>query len=183
MKLVVLCGGLGTRLREETEVRPKPMVEIGGRPILWHIMKLYATHGIHDFVLCLGYKGPMIRDFFLNYECRMRDLTVTLGTAGATEFHTHHNEQDWRVTLVDTGATAQTGARVRRVRRHIEDGTTFQDFFGDATLNPKASAITGVVCGVRVQDIEDPLMREIRYLDKLVDELAKGKTMEKILRA
>src|SRR5438128_5105835 len=123
MKVVILCGGQGTRLREETEVRPKPMVEIGGRPILWHIMKLYAQHGLNDFVLCLGYKGYIIKDFFLNYEARMNDVTVRLGDPPAVKFHNGHDEDGWTVTMAETGETAMTGARVRRVRRYIEDGT------------------------------------------------------------
>src|SRR5215212_2941571 len=99
MKVVILAGGLGTRLREETEVRPKPMVEIGGRPILWHLMKLYAHHGLNEFVLCLGYKGPIIKDFFLNYEARVNDCTVRLGQGGSVEFHNGHPEEGWTVTL------------------------------------------------------------------------------------
>src|SRR3954464_9454999 len=102
-KVVLLCGGLGTRMREETEYRPKPMVEVGGRPILWHIMKLYAHHGIKDFVLCLGYKGYIIKDFFLNYEARANDFTIQLGKQPAVEFNDAHPEAGWRVTLAETG--------------------------------------------------------------------------------
>src|SRR6202043_1251168 len=98
MKVVILAGGLGTRLREETEYRPKPMVEIGGRPILWHIMKAYAQHAHQDFIICLGYKGDVIRDYFLNYELRNRDFTVTLGTH-QVDVHDGHGECGWRVTL------------------------------------------------------------------------------------
>src|SRR6266566_3188236 len=108
VQAMILCGGLGTRLREETEVRPKPMVEIGGRPILWHIMKLYAHYGLTDFVLCLGYKGYQIKDFFLNYEARMKDFTVRLGTPPAVEFHGAHAEEGWSVTLAETGDLALT---------------------------------------------------------------------------
>src|SRR5215475_6300581 len=99
MKAVILCGGQGTRLREETEVRPKPMVEIGGLPILWHIMKLYAHHGLADFVLCLGYKGYMIKGFFQNYEARVNDFTVHLGQAPRLDYHNSHPEEGWKVTL------------------------------------------------------------------------------------
>src|SRR5690348_16631540 len=109
MKTVILCGGQGTRLREETEFRPKPMVEIGGRPILWHIMKHYAHHGLREFVLCLGYKGLVIKDFFLNYDTRMTDVTVQLGGHKSFEIHGRHDEDDWKVTLAETGLTAQTG--------------------------------------------------------------------------
>src|ERR1700730_11195091 len=108
MKVVILAGGLGTRLREETEYRPKPMVEIGGRPILWHIMKLYSAHRYSDFVICLGYKGDVIRDYYLNYEFRNRDFTVTLGTH-QVDVHDRHGECGWRVTLAETGRHTQTG--------------------------------------------------------------------------
>jgi len=118
MKVVLLAGGLGTRLREETEFRPKPMVAIGGRPILWHIMKTYAHYGHSDFVICLGYKGDVIRDYFLNYEVRHRAVTVTLGT-GALEVHDDHTEAGWRVTLADTGEETRTGGRLGRVLRYL----------------------------------------------------------------
>src|SRR2546423_4409951 len=130
MKVVILCGGQGTRLREETEVRPKPMVEIGGRPILWHIMKLYAHYGLTDFVLCLGYKGHIIKDFFVNYEARMSDCTVRLGKRSAVEFHNGHGEDGWTITLADTGESAQTGARLQRVNRYL-NGETFCLTYGD----------------------------------------------------
>ena len=117
MKVVILCGGLGTRLREETEFRPKPMVEIGGRPILWHIMKIFATQGLRDFVLCLGYRGNMIKEYFLNYEAMNNDVTVQLGARTKVSYHGEHDEQDYTVTLANTGAKAQTGARIKRVQR------------------------------------------------------------------
>jgi glucose-1-phosphate cytidylyltransferase len=137
MKVVILCGGQGTRLREVTEVRPKPMVEIGGRPILWHIMKLYARYGLRDFVLCLGYRGQVIKDFFLNYEEHLSDLTVRLGRERAVVVHDAHPEDGWTVTLADTGETALTGARVRRVRRYLDGGPfclTYGDGLGDVDL-------------------------------------------------
>ena len=137
MKVVILCGGQGTRLREETEVRPKPMVEIGGRPILWHIMKIYASYGLTDFVLCLGYKGYIIKDFFLNYEARMKDLTVRLGSLPAVKYHNDHPEEGWSVTLAETGESAMTGARVRRIRRYLDNGTfclTYGDGLGNVNL-------------------------------------------------
>src|ERR1700691_3692415 len=114
MKVVVLCGGLGTRLREETEYRPKPMVEVGGRPILWHIMKSYAHHGHTDFVLCLGYRGNMIKEYFLNYEALNRDFTISIGRTRELDFHTGHQDQDFKVTLAETGQQAMTGGRVKR---------------------------------------------------------------------
>jgi glucose-1-phosphate cytidylyltransferase len=119
MKVVILCGGLGTRLREETEFRPKPMVEIGGRPILWHIMKIFGHHGLREFCLCLGYKGNLIKDYFLNYEAMNNDIEVQLGARSTVKYLGEHDEQDYTVTLVDTGAAAQTGARVKRVERQV----------------------------------------------------------------
>jgi glucose-1-phosphate cytidylyltransferase len=118
MKVVILAGGLGTRLREETEYKPKPMVEIGSRPILWHIMKTYAQHGFTDFVLALGYKGDIIRDYFLNYELRNCDVTLTLGDKDV-EIHDGHAERGWKVTLAETGDHTLTGGRVRRLARHL----------------------------------------------------------------
>lgn len=118
MKVVLLAGGLGTRLREETEFRPKPMVDVGGRPILWHIMKSYAHYGFKDFVVCLGYKGDVIRDYFLNYENRHRDVTVTLGTRDV-DVLTNHAEAGWRVTLAETGDKTLTGGRLRRVAPYL----------------------------------------------------------------
>jgi glucose-1-phosphate cytidylyltransferase len=133
MKVVVLAGGLGTRLREETEYRPKPMVEIGGRPILWHIMKIYAHHGFRDFVLCLGYRGDVIRDYFLNYELRNSDVTLTLGDP-ALEVHSGHTERGWKVTLAETGPHTLTGGRVRRVARYLE-GAPFMVTYGDGVAD------------------------------------------------
>src|SRR3989338_3047943 len=120
MKTVILAGGLGTRLREETEFRPKPMVEIGGRPILWHIMKGYAHHGFNEFVLCLGYKGDIIRDYFLNYEIHNRDVTVTLGSRDV-EIHNAHAESGWQITLADTGEQTFTGGRLKRVAPYLDE--------------------------------------------------------------
>jgi glucose-1-phosphate cytidylyltransferase len=130
MKVVILCGGQGTRLREETEFRPKPMVEIGGLPILWHIMKLYAHHGLKEFVLCLGYRSGMIKAFFQNYETRVNDFTIRLGKPRDLEFHSTHPE-DWTVTLAETGLSAQTGARVRRVAQYLDGAGSFCLTYGD----------------------------------------------------
>ena len=129
-QVVILCGGLGTRLREETEYRPKPMAEVGGRPVLWHLMKLFAHYGLTDFVLCIGYRGQMIKDYFLNYEAWNSDLTVTLGQPESVRFHGTHLETGWEVTISDTGETTQTGGRVKRVERHIV-GDTFMVTYGD----------------------------------------------------
>jgi glucose-1-phosphate cytidylyltransferase len=157
MKVVILCGGQGTRLREETEVRPKPMIEIGGRPVLWHIMKLYAHCGLKEFVLCLGYKGYQIKDFFLNYEARMKDFTVRLGNHPSVEFHNGHPEEGWAVTLAETGDSAMTGARLRRVRRYLRDGPfclSYGDGLGDVDLSElirfhRSHGRLGTVTGVR----------------------------------
>lgn len=133
MKVVILCGGLGTRLREETEFRPKPMVEIGGRPILWHIMKCYAHYGYTDFILCLGYKGEIIRDYFLNYEFRYRDITVTLG-AREVKIHNSHGETGWRVTLAETGEKTLTGERLNRASTYL-DSDRFMVTYGDGVAD------------------------------------------------
>jgi glucose-1-phosphate cytidylyltransferase len=130
MKLIVLCGGQGTRLREETEYRPKPLVEVGGRPILWHIMKLYAFHGIRDFVLCLGYRGRMIKEYFLNYEAMSNDFTICLGKQHRINYHGAHEEQDFNVTLAETGLDSMTGSRVKQVEKYIDE-ETFMVTYGD----------------------------------------------------
>jgi glucose-1-phosphate cytidylyltransferase len=130
MKVVILCGGQGTRLREETEFRPKPMVEIGGRPILWHIMKCYARHGLRDFVLCLGYRGNMIKEYFLNYEAMNNDCTVSLGNQRQITYHGEHGESGFSVTLAETGADSMTGGRLKRVEKYV-DGDEFLLTYGD----------------------------------------------------
>jgi glucose-1-phosphate cytidylyltransferase len=130
LKVVILCGGQGTRLREETEFRPKPMVLIGQKPILWHIMKLYAHHGHREFILCLGYRGQMIKEYFLNYEAMNNDFTIHLGHKTRIDYLDTHGEQDFRVTLADTGQDTMTGGRIKRVERHI-DSDTFMATYGD----------------------------------------------------
>ena len=133
MKVAILAGGLGTRLREETEYRPKPMVEIGGRPILWHIMKIYASFGFDDFVICLGYKGNAIREYFLSYETRHRDFTVTLG-GGDIEMHGAHSEDGWRVTLAETGEKTMTGGRIKQIARYLGN-EPFMVTYGDGVAD------------------------------------------------
>lgn len=118
---MILAGGLGTRLREETEFRPKPMVEIGGHPILWHLMKVLEHGGLDHFVVCTGYRGTVIKDYFLNYEARNQDFTVHLGSRTDITYHGEHDEKDWTVTVVDTGPLTQTGGRVKRVQRFLGD--------------------------------------------------------------
>jgi glucose-1-phosphate cytidylyltransferase len=129
MKAVILAGGLGTRLSEETHDRPKPMVEIGGRPILWHIMKMYSHYGINDFIICLGYKGYMIKEYFANYYFHMSDLTIDL-TSNTTTVHNKRAE-DWRITLIDTGDTTMTGGRLKKVTDYISDEHAFCCTYGD----------------------------------------------------
>jgi glucose-1-phosphate cytidylyltransferase len=138
-KVVLLCGGQGTRMREETEFRPKPMVDVGGRPLVWHIMKLYATHGFDEFVLCLGYRGDMIKEYFLNYRAHNADLTVGLGSGDVT-YETDRPE-DWTVTLADTGLDSMTGARVKRVERYLGDGDLFLCTYGDGLADIDLGAL------------------------------------------
>jgi glucose-1-phosphate cytidylyltransferase len=138
MKTVILAGGFGTRISEESHLKPKPMIEIGGQPILWHIMKLYATHGYNQFVVCLGYKGHLIKEFFADYCLRMSDITFDLSRNTMT-LHRNHAE-DWSVTLVDTGLDTMTGGRVKRVSEYLSG----QDFFltyGDGLSNLNITAL------------------------------------------
>jgi glucose-1-phosphate cytidylyltransferase len=130
VKVVLLAGGQGTRLREETEFRPKPLVEVGGRPILWHIMKHYAHHGFRDFIVCLGYRGNMVKEYFLNYEAMNNDFSIWLGEKREITHHGAHEEQDFQVTLADTGLNAMTGSRIKQVERYVE-GDTFMVTYGD----------------------------------------------------
>ena len=129
MKAVILAGGLGTRLAEETQIKPKPMVEIGGKPILWHILKTYSHHGIQDFIICLGYKGYLIKEYFTNYLLHNSDLTLDLPT-NRIDIHQRYAEP-WRITLVDTGEHTQTGGRLGRVRHFLEGEATFCFTYGD----------------------------------------------------
>lgn len=131
MKVVILCGGKGTRLREETEYRPKPMVPIGNRPILWHIMKTYAHFGHKEFILCLGYKGEMIKDYFRNYLWHTCDTTLRLGRKPAVRFHHRHHEEDWSVTLADTGQESMTAYRVRLIKKYLGADEQFLLTYGD----------------------------------------------------
>lgn len=139
MKAVILAGGLGTRISEESALRPKPMIEIGGRPILWHIMKLYAHHGIADFILCLGYKGYMIKEYFANLFLHSCNVTVD-GRNGQIKYHESEAEP-WRVTLVDTGEKTLTGGRLKRVRGYLDPGQPFCMTYGDGLSNLDISAL------------------------------------------
>lgn len=130
MKVVILCGGFGSRIRDVAEDIPKPMITIGRHPILWHIMRHYASYGFKEFVLCLGHKGDVIRSFFHNYQINMQDSTIVLG-GGGVRFHGDQNVADWRVTLADTGQTAMTGARLRKIQKYIGDDEQFMLTYGD----------------------------------------------------
>ena len=129
MKAVILAGGLGTRISEETHLKPKPLIEIGGRPILWHIMKNYSVHGVNDFVICCGYKGYLIKEYFANYFLHMSDVTFDM-TNNQMEVH-QHNAEPWKVTLIDTGETTQTGGRLKRVADYIKNENSFCFTYGD----------------------------------------------------
>ena len=140
MKVVILCGGKGTRLREETEYRPKPMVPIGGRPILWHIMKTYAAHGHKDFILCLGYKGEVIKEWFRNLHWMISDVKMRLGDPNGVHFYNDIDEKDWTVTLADTGEESMTGARIKRIQPYIGDDPEFLLTYGDGVGNIDVTA-------------------------------------------
>lgn len=136
VKALILCGGQGTRLREHTELKPKPMVEVGGRPILWHIMKCYSHYGVTDFVLCLGYKSAVIKEYFLNYNAMMTDFTISLGKSSTIEIHKASMiEEHWRVTLADTGEDTMTGARVNKAASYLDDEETFLVTYGDGVAD------------------------------------------------
>jgi len=136
---VILCGGLGTRLSEETQVKPKPMVEIGDRPILWHIMKIYECHGFDNFTLALGYKGEVIKDYFLNYHARLSDLTVQL-KSGQVDY-SNPAAEDWQVSLIDTGVNTMTGGRLLRLKSYLQPHGTFMLTYGDGVSNVDITAL------------------------------------------
>ena len=139
MKAVILAGGMGTRISEESHLRPKPMIEIGGRPILWHILKMYSSHGIHDFVICCGYKGYMIKEYFANYFLHNSDVTLDV-QRNAMEVHQRFAEP-WRVTLVDTGEQTMTGGRLRRVAQHLQADEDFCFTYGDGVSDVDLGAV------------------------------------------
>ena len=157
MKVVILCGGLGTRMQEETGSRPKPMVAIGRKPILWHIMKIFAHYGYKDFILCLGYRGEMIKEYFYNYEILNNDFTITLGNPKQVQIDNGHPEIGWRITLVDTGDTTLKGARIKKIEKYV-DTDLFAVTYGDGVANidigdliafHKQHGKIGTVSGVR----------------------------------
>lgn len=140
MKAIILAGGLGTRLREETEFRPKPLVEIGGRPILWHIMKHLSSHGISEFIVAVGYKGDAIKRYFLEYDARSNDFTIELGARRSLKLHGHHEESNWTVTVADTGLDSLTGDRVLHAAPYLED-EPFLVTYGDGVADVDVSSL------------------------------------------
>lgn len=138
MKAVILAGGLGTRISEESHLRPKPMIEIGGKPILWHIMKLYSAHGVNDFVICCGYKGYIIKEYFANYFLHMSDVTFDMAN-NKMEVH-HQKAEPWKVTLVDTGEDTLTGGRLKRVANYVKDQEAFCFTYGDGVADINITA-------------------------------------------
>ena len=174
MKVAILCGGLGTRIRDVASDMPKPMVRIGGRPILWHVMKSYAAQGHRDFVLCLGYRGDVIKDYFLNYEAHTSDFTLTLGAPSAIDYHNAHDESGWRITFAETGLDTMTGGRVARVAKYLADDTfmlTYGDGVGDIDLDAllhfhrahgRVMTVTGVRPPGRFGEIEASADGQVR---------------------
>lgn len=182
MQVVILCGGLGTRLREETEFRPKPMVPIGAHPILWHIMKIYAYYGHKEFILCLGYKGSVIKDYFRNYHWNTSDVTIQLGSDPSIKYHGSHDEEDWKVTLLDTGKETMTGGRLQRALPYI-DADDFLLTYGDGVTNCDINAsiaqhrageavvtLTSVLASGRFGDLAIDGNRVAGFQEKPVDD-------------
>jgi glucose-1-phosphate cytidylyltransferase len=181
MKVIILCGGKGARIREETEYKPKPMVEIGGKPILWHIMKLYSHYGFNEFVLALGYKGDVIRNYFLNYNFYNNDFTLKLGNDKEIKVHGKHNECNWKVTLVDTGENSMTGYRTKLCEKYIQEDD-FMLTYGDAVADVNISnllsfhkkqntigTVTGVYPPSRFGDLIIEGNKVVKFKEKLID--------------
>lgn len=179
VKAVILCGGQGTRIRDISEILPKPMLSIGNRPMLWHIMKVYAYYGITDFIVCLGYKGWVVKEFFLNYSAKLSDITLTLGKQKSIIYHNTSGEADWKITLLETGELSQTGARIWNVRKHLEDcelfSVTYGDGLGDIDIKTliethKKSGLLGTVTGVhpsgRFGEMEIDSSRIVEFNEK-----------------
>jgi len=177
-KVVILCGGLGTRLKEETEIKPKPMVTIGDKPILWHIMKIYAHYGFKDFILCLGYKGGVIKEYFLNYDILNSDFTIKLGQKKTVTVHNTSDESDWSVTLADTGVSALKGARLKKIEKYIKEDSfmvTYGDGVGNINVNKlldfhrshgKIATVTGVRAPSRFGELQVKGMQALIFAEK-----------------
>lgn len=180
IKVVILCGGFGTRMKEETEYRPKPMVLIGNKPILWHIMKRYSDYDFKDFILCLGYKGEMIKEYFFNYEILNNDFTIELGQSDnkITMQSNHHDEMGWRITLVDTGLYTLKGARLKKIEKFIDSNTfmaTYGDGLGNIDINKllafhknhgKIATLTGVKPPSRFGTLSVEGDRIVKFIEK-----------------
>ena len=176
MKVVILAGGAGTRLREETEFIPKPMVLIGGKPMIWHIMKIYSHYGFNDFVICLGYKGEVIRDYFINYARNNSDCTVDTASG---DLHFSPVKEEWKVTLVDTGLETQTGGRIKRVKKYLTDGifmATYGDGLADINIQKlmlshgninQYATLTGVLSKSRFGELEIGSSKKFKIFSKL----------------
>lgn len=143
MKVVILCGGFGTRIRDVSDDIPKGMIPIGGYPILWHIMKYYSHFGHQQFVLCLGHKSDVIKDFFLNYEAHTQDFTINLGATKSITYHSRHAEANWQVTLAETGERSMTGARIKRIQRYVAEEENFMLTYGDGLSNVNLNKLVG----------------------------------------
>ncbi|MCB2309110.1 glucose-1-phosphate cytidylyltransferase [Clostridium estertheticum] len=187
MKVVILCGGKGTRMREETEYRPKPLVEIGGKPILWHIMKIYSSYGFNDFVLCVGYKGEMIKQYFMDMYWRNNDFTMHLDGDRKLEYHTKEEEK-WNITIVDTGSETLTGGRLKQVEKYIDDEEfmfTYGDGLSDVNIlellkfhreRGRIGTLTGVnpISPFGVMEVEDGILKEFKEKPILKDRVNGG---------
>lgn len=177
MKAVILCGGRGSRIREVSELIPKPMLPIGGMPILWHIMKSYAVHGITEFILCLGYKGWIIKEFFLNYRAMISDFTITLGDTARIDFHHSPDSSPWKITLADTGEETYTGGRLVAVRQYLENEDHFCLTYGDGLADIDVGALvrshqdSGLTATVTAVQLEGRF-GEMAIKDRLVVDFA-----------
>lgn len=187
MKVVILCGGKGTRMREETEYRPKPLVEIGGKPILWHIMKSYSSYGFNDFILCVGYKGEMIKQYFMDMYWRNNDFTLHFNDDRKIEYHTKE-EENWNITIINTGIETMTGGRLKQVEKYIED-KEFMFTYGDGLSNVnilellefhrkkgKIGTLTGVnpVSDFGVMEVKDGIVNSFKEKPILNDRINGG---------
>lgn len=187
MKVVILCGGKGTRMREETEYRPKPLVEIGGKPIIWHIMKIYSKYGMNDFILCIGYKGDMIKQYFMDMYWRNNDFTLYMNSSEKIEYHTRE-EEDWKVTILDTGLETMTGGRLKMAEQYIDEDEfmfTYGDGLSDVNFHEllkfhrntgKIATLTGVhpISPFGVMEVENHIVKSFDEKPVLKDMINGG---------